>query len=395
MVTLRAMKYGTTTDATATRFRYPAPLFHAYRLVHALRGAFHALGCLESRLMRPRLRRTAIDRPLYICGVPRCGTTILLEMLSAHPSVATHQYADMLMPYVPYAWAALMKGARPLMRDEPRERLHRDRIVVTNLSAESVEETLWLRYFDGLHSEASSCVLGAGDAHPRFDRFYRDTIKKLLLARGRPRYLSKANYNVTRLGYLTRLFPHARVLLVIRHPAHHVASLVKQDRLLSSLAQADPRVATILRITGRFEFGADKRWPRVGDDTSEIRRLYAGGRVARAWAMHWAAVYDFVHRQLEASAGLAAQTLVVRYEDLCQDPGDTIDRILAHCELGASAFAATRARYLSTLAAPTYYRPSFSPQELADIDEATAAVRARYGYHLDAREALAEAGAHA
>jgi hypothetical protein len=366
----------------------PAALFVGLRTVHALRGVFHRLGRIESAFLRRRLRRMTVDRPIYICGVPRCGTSVTLEMLSQHPTVASHRYADMVMPYLPYAWNVLTKHVGFLVKDEPRERLHQDRLMMTNFSPESAEELLWLLYFDNLHSEERSCVLRAEDLLPQFDRFYTDALKKLLLARGRSRYLSKANYNVTRLGYLHRLFPDARFLLFVRHPTHHIASLMKQDRLLYRLAEESPRTVQMTCLTAHFDFGPSRKWDRIVADPAPLRRLYERGEQVLAWARHWSSVYDFVHAQLAESSTLAERTLVVRYEDLCRSPAATVDRILAHCELDPSAFTATREHYMSKLSEPTYYRPTFSPEELRKIDEATEATRVRYGYSETAQEAL-------
>jgi hypothetical protein len=376
--------------ASSPSFRVETPFYMALWGVHLLRGVFRRLGSLESSLMRRRLAPEGLDRPIYILGVPRCGTTVTLEMLSAHPSVATQRYADMLMPYVPYTWTFLAERILKIVDDKPQQRIHQDRMQVTKQSPEGAEELLWLEYFPHLHSEDSSCVLTEKDTNPAFDRFYVDTIQKLLLARGRSRFLSKANEDVTRLLYLHRLFPKARFLLFARHPAHHVASLMKQDRLFNKLAQQDPRIGPMTAFTGHFEFGPSKKWSRVGNEIGEVHRLYAAGEEALAWAHHWAAVYELVTRQLRENPSLAEATMIVRYEELCHAPAETIDRILAHTELDSAAFAATREGYLKKLTEPTYYRPSYTAHELQEMDRITAGARRALGYTDGAAEALGE-----
>src|SRR3546814_13405511 len=79
-------------------------------------------------------------------------------------------------------------------------------------------------------SDVCSSDLAETDC-PEFERFFRDHLRKLLWVRRRPRYLSKANYSVTRMAYLLTLFPDARFVLPLRDPAAHIASLVKQPRL--------------------------------------------------------------------------------------------------------------------------------------------------------------------
>lgn len=361
--------------------RPPKVVLTALRVAHRMRPLMMWLGRLESWLLRRRLRQTSLDRPIYICGVPRCGSTITLELLGRHRDVASHRYADMLMPYVPYAWSRIApRLAKRVDAGGPKPRLHRDRIDVTSLSPESAEELLWLPFFEGLHDQSRSCVLTGEDDNAAFERFYGDTLGKLMLARDGSRYLSKANYNTTRIAYLHHILPDARFVVLIRHPRQHVASLLKQDRLLTELGRDDPSVTKMTRVTGHFDFGPGKVWQRVSDRVDEIARCYDAGRHARAWAMHWADVYDLVWAQLRDNPSLAAATTVVRYEDLCERSGEVIDRMVSHCQLDADPFAQTRASFVERLSKPKYYRVDFEPDELADIDEVTRRTRDRFGY---------------
>ena len=49
---------------------------------------------------------------------------------------------------------------------------------------------------------------------------------------GASRYAAKNNYNLTRMEYLLKVNPGAKFLLYIRNPVNHIASLMKQHRLL-------------------------------------------------------------------------------------------------------------------------------------------------------------------
>ena len=87
-----------------------------------------------------------------------------------------------------------------------------------------------MAFFSTLHDPGSSAVLNGETNNKEFANFYKDHIRKLLLLRGGRRYLSKANYNLTRLGYLLKLFPDARFLLPVRDPVWHIASLMRQHQ---------------------------------------------------------------------------------------------------------------------------------------------------------------------
>jgi Sulfotransferase family len=373
-------------NSTPQKFSVPAPFYWSVRTVHAAAPLFVGLGNLESRMLSRRLASQRVDRPVYICGLPRAGTTITLQMLSEHPDVVTHKYADFLMPYMPYAWNKVFPRIPVDAMRKPVPRIHRDRIEVTRDSAEMGEEILWEHFFPHIHEETNYTVLDGTTSNPAFERFYDEHLRKLALVRGRSRYVSKAIMCVVRMQYLRKIFPDARFLLYIRNPIDHVASLIKQDRIWAEIDQSDPRQIEIIELTGHHEFGPRQVMANVGNPSElrEIRRLFDGGEWAVSRARYWAYVYGFVAKQLAEDPELARRVLVVRYEDLCADSLPTIDRILAHTELRPEPFAATRTAYGEKLSFPDYYKPSFNGEQLAAITSATGDVAQRFGYDVGA-----------
>ena len=368
------------------RFSVPGPFYWSVRGVHAAAPLFVVLGNIESQLLGRRLATQRVDRPVYICGLPRAGTTITLQMLSEHPDVVTHKYADFLMPYMPWVWNNVFPRIPVDAMRKPVPRIHRDRIEVTRDSAEMGEEILWEHFFPEIHDETTYCVLGGTTSNPAFERFYSEHLRKLALVRGRSRYISKAIMCVVRMQYLRRIFPDARFLLYVRNPIDHVASLIKQDRIWAELERSDPRQIEIIELTGHHEFGTRQVMANVGrpEELREIRRLFDEGAWAVSRARYWAYMYGFVGRQLDEDPELARRVCVVRYEDLCADSLPTIDRILEHAELDPAAFATARETYGKKLSFPDYYRPSFSADELAQIVAATGDVARRFGYDVAA-----------
>jgi hypothetical protein len=346
-----------------------------------LEPAWIRLGALESRLLQPRLRNQPIEHPVYITGLARTGTTITLEMLSQHPDVATHRYRDMAQPYLPFAWNWLFDRL-PLPAETPQERVCQDGIKVTRDSPEAVEESIWMRFFPGLHDENLPALLDGATSNPAFENCYRATIAKLLLARKRSRYVTKADDVVTRLAYLVRLFPGARFIVMVRRPEAHFASWIKMHELYLRMQQSDPRWFDLIRLIGHHAFGHDQRFVNVGDSERirEIRSAWDSGDRARAFGTYWSSIYGHVLDLAESDPLVRDAALFVRHEDLCDAPGDTIDRILAHVRLDAGSFRDVRARYQSTLAQPRYYRAILEAAEAAALKWTTRKVATRLGY---------------
>lgn len=332
------------------------------------------LGNLETRVLTEQLETVTVDRPIYVSGLARSGTTVVLEALSRHPDAATHRYEDYPFVFTPYWWNWML-SRMPSADPAPAERTHRDRLKVTPKSPEAFEEVLWMAFFDHLHDPRRDNRVLETTQNPAFDRFYREHLRKMLLVRGGSRYVAKGNYNVTRIRYLLDRFPDARFVVPVRNPVWHIASLRKQHRIFCEAQGRDPGLLEHMRRVGHFEFGLDWRPVNPGDSAAldRVLDLWAAGEEVRAWAAYWAVLYRFVLDQAEQQTAVR----IVRYEDLCRDPVSAMEQLLAHCDLPVSPAVQD---YASTLSAPTYYAPDFCDAELRCIAEETGDVAARLGY---------------
>jgi hypothetical protein len=72
------------------------------RLAQTGASLFQSAGDLESSILRRRLDAIPIESPVFLCGLARSGTTILLEELSKIAPVGTHRYRD--FPFLMVPW---------------------------------------------------------------------------------------------------------------------------------------------------------------------------------------------------------------------------------------------------------------------------------------------------
>jgi len=332
----------------------PAAILSAadYALVGASRRLaplLRLLAGLEDDLCGARLDALALERPVFVTGLARSGTTMMLELLSRADGAATHRYRDFPFVFAPLAWNWLQERLGPGAA-QPVERPHRDRIRITRESAEAFEEPLWQAFFPRAHDPACCHVLDAQTRHPGFEAFFAAHLRKILWLRGGTRYVSKGNYNVSRIGYLARLFPDARFVVPVREPLAHVHSLVRQHELFCRYAAEDPRVPRYLEAAGHYEFGPQRRPIHLDPDRlGEIAAAWRAGEDWRGYARQWAQVYAHVHR-LRDDPALAGRILVVRFEDACADPQTLAGELLGFCGLGDAQGRVHAAA--QTLAAP-------------------------------------------
>jgi len=343
-------------------------------------GVVKWIGDLEGNWNARRLRATTIDRPVFIAGLARSGTTILLEKLSRIDGVATHRYRDFPFVMAPIYWGRFValfgKG------EAPKERPHQDSILITRESPEAFEEPIWQHFFPRLHDPVSMQILTVADRNAAFDDFFRLHVRKILLLRKGDRYVSKGNYNLTRIPYLASLFPDALFLVPIRHPLTHVRSLTRQHRLFCSYATLDERVGPYLRAVGHYEFGP-ARAPICVDrlGTERTVECWKAGNDSAGYAQQWADLYGFVLELLRFDSDLRKRVRVIRFEDLTADPTRELGGIVEFTGLCSGQAATSLA---ADIAAP-------ADRDSLDIDstrcwQLVESVATVYGYTMQSTE---------
>ena len=134
-----------------------------------------------------------------------------------------------------------------------------------------------------------------------------------------------------------------------------------------------------MRRIGHFEFGLDRRPINVGDDAmSGILQAFHDGEEVRGQALYWASLHNWLADRLEANPALRAAVRVVRFEDLCGRPRDTLAALFDHCDLPDSGALIDEAA--ARMRMPTYYRPEFTEDERATIAEIAGPAARRFAY---------------
>lgn len=347
-------------------------------LIWSTRGLQKKLSNLETDMADEALEGISVTAPVYVSGLARSGTTILLECIADHPSIGTHHYADFPALFTPIWWNRFLE-LTPRAEVEAAERAHKDGIMVTPDSPEAMEEMLWMSFFDAAHDPKRSNLITKADLGGAFDGFYRDHIRKILAVRGRTRYAAKGNYNLARFSYLKGLFPDARFIVPVRDPVNHIASLMKQHRLFNEACENNPRALAHLARVGHFEFGPDRKPIHLGDDaaTQKVLDLWAQGREVEGWAHYWANIHAHVAAMREDEE-LAGSILVIRYEDLCDHSAATAEALLGHAGLeDGDGFLS---KWSEKFHRPSYYAPKFTEAEIDQIRTITAEAGAAFGY---------------
>jgi len=220
-----------------------------------------ALGELESDVLMRGRHVPPPGREVFITGLPRAGTTLLLELL-----YRTDEFCSFTYRHMPFVLAPLISGRASLAgarTSRQIERAHGDGMHVSLDSPEAFEEVLWLTYLrDRFVAERTLEPLTNAMISTEFENAFRATIRKLLSERNgeaEVRYLSKNNANVSRLGVLSRVFPDSSIIVAFREPLAHTASLMRQHARFRHAHASDPFARRYMAWIGHFEFGQNFR----------------------------------------------------------------------------------------------------------------------------------------
>lgn len=247
---------------------------------------------------------------VYVTGLARAGSTILMREIHGSGAFGSLTYADMPFVLAPNLWAKL---ARPKPAGPKAERAHGDGIQVDTHSPEALEEVYW-RIFCGAQYITAT---GLKPHNPDADEIaaYLDFVRLILRRTGKTRYLAKNNNAILRLQPLAQALPQSLFLIPVRDPLQHAQSLLHQhQRFLSP----DPFTAQYMVWLGHHEFGQTHRPFLFGPTPANTP---AQGPAGDPMGLdYWLRLWLSVHQSLGPTAAALPNALMVPHDDLCANP---------------------------------------------------------------------------
>lgn len=271
---------------------------------------------IERAVYGRRAAALEAQAPVFICGLARSGTSILVRELHREGSFASLSYRDLPFPLAPNLWQRVSAGRTRSI--DAVERGHGDGLLHDLDSPEAIEEAFWLCH-EGARFRLSDRLQPIAP-DPRTLAAFGEYVRLVLLRYGATRYLSKNNANVMRVSSLVGHFPDAVLIHPFRDPLQQAESLRLQHQRACQLAADDPFRARFMRWLGHHEFGADHRPIMFSDAMPETEDPSRIGYWLRLWVN--------TYRHLIAQPGpTRARQLFVSYDRLCRDPDATSRRI--------------------------------------------------------------------
>ncbi|MEM9045688.1 MAG: sulfotransferase [Pseudomonadota bacterium] len=277
-------------------------LLHRLALASAARG--ETLFDLEKATAPSAPKAIDEGRHVFVVGLARAGTTVLLRAIHDSGEFASLTYRDMPFVLAPNLWARF-RGDRKTV-EGLSERAHGDGILVSVDSPEALEEPFWRSFCGSEYLRCDRLVPHQPDASTIAD--YRRFVSHVCARYGRARYLAKNNNSILRLPALCAAFPEGIILTPFRHPHRHAASLLRQHERFC--ADPEPFTQEYMGLLAHHEFGPTHR-PFV---------MNAKPAGTSNDVNYWLAMWIDVHRDLLARAEEnVRQILPIAHEDLCDE----------------------------------------------------------------------------
>ena len=277
-----------------------------HRLALGLPSVSEATFDLERNALANKLGDASSGEHVFVAGLARSGTTMLMRSLYETGLFCSLTYRDMPFVLAPNTWGSLAQRGKQDMT--MAERAHADGVLVDFDSPEALEEVFW-RVFCGdryIRPDKLTAMRVDADTKARFQTY----VAMVLHRYGSERYLSKNNNNVLRLGDILSSFPHAKVLVPFRRPEQQALSLLLQHKRFLEMHQRDRFSEAYMRWLVHHEFGLDHRpfeWGReLSDGLSPTTLDY--------WLAQWLGVYGQLSKFVSENP---AQTIPVSYETVC------------------------------------------------------------------------------
>lgn len=328
-------------SASAKDYSFIDRMLHRMAFAHPVLQ--RALGEIESDMFSAKFASQTAERPVFVTGLPRAGTTHMLEMLYKTGEFATFTYREMPFVLAPLFWSSITRSSR--ITGEKRERAHGDGMEVSFDSPEAFEEVAWLSYLrDAFVTDERLLPIGPEKISAEFRGAFINLVRKLAAEQSGEnetrRYLSKNNANIGRLDAIRSVFPDAAIFVCLREPQAHVRSLMTQHQRFLGMHDDDPFARDYMQWIGHYDFGANFR----PIDFAGRGLSAAGASSVDFWLSYWIDAYRFAERR--AGAGVS----FVCYENLFSNPAGALTAIAGAAGLmDAAAFAANA----STIRQPT------------------------------------------
>ena len=185
-------------------------------------------------------RKINDESHIFITGLPRSGTTSILNFL-----FSSEEYGSLTYKNMPFILSPNFSKLLNSKNTSKIERLHGDGIIFDDNSPEALDEIFFNNSEEFVIKELVNYL------------------NLILLSKKQKKYLSKNNLNYKRINLISSILPNSIFIIPIREPLQHSYSLLKQHINFSKLQKENDFIRRYMNYLGHNEFGLNhKSWSK-------------------------------------------------------------------------------------------------------------------------------------
>jgi len=255
---------------------------------------------------------------LFITGLPRSGSTILLNSLYQTNFFSSLKYSDMPFVTCPNLWSKINFSKNNIL---DHERAHKDGIKIDLQSPEAFEEVFWRSQ---LNSKYKDKIIYEDNYYTeKISKEFKSFIKLIILKDKKRCYLSKNNNNIVRINFLIEKLKKKKILILFRSPLDHCISMLEQHKNFMRLHEEDQFNLEYMNMLSHHEFGKNHK-PICLENFKTVNLP----NDINYWLDYWILVYQNLLNYVDNK-----DIIFLSYESLVEYPNKIIQKILKNLNI--------------------------------------------------------------
>jgi len=302
-----------------------------------------------------------IERPIFVIGMPRSGTTLISEAISTHERIGWFSNYMNKLPYLPEISFLNRIIDLPIigrhLRGGKKQKTGFTSFLRSMLPYSTEAYPAW-KLCVGNNFLRNYMIDQVADKIAK--RKTRRTIKKVLLTQGKQRFFAKLT-GPPRINYINSIFPDAYFIHVMRDPRATVSSLLRVPFWEKGI-------------------GLEKPWWRNGLCQKFLEEWFDSGKSPTALAaVQWKQVIELT---LQESKTLNSHAYTeVRYEDFVTAPSGVLEAIFSKVNLPSSEIVQEYINSIGNVKNMNFkFHQNLTPSQILLIENITADTAQKVGY---------------
>jgi hypothetical protein len=280
---------------------------------------------LELWFNKKQLKASCTNQNVYISGMARAGTTVLMQYLGQLPEFKSLSYRNLPFLFLPKTWPKIISKKKTL----EKERFHRDGMKHSINSYEALEEPFWRNYI-GEKYIYEKTIINHTISKKLFSKY--NNFRRLIS--GNNIYLAKNNNHLLRaksLHKLDKTFGNKTITIIpFRDPYDQAKSLLNQHLLLSKLQEEDEFILDYMDFLVHHEFGLNAKTPVL--DKNKILSIKQDNNHIEYWLEIWYLYYIEILEQFSNEVDF----YLFSYENFKRNPKQSLLTLLSVLNLSKS-----------------------------------------------------------